>query len=355
MATSGTVGTTSLETVKVAEQAFLRSKIAPQVITSEMLARAQDHLWRILSSLPNQVQALWTQEVKLVSMPLGQAAISMPTGTVDVLDVQRRELTRHSSNEDTTATSSAAGTAANAIDEDLDTVCTQTSSNGSLKLDLSEAKRVDTWGFCSGDTESLTLTLSSSEDDSTYTTRDSVGAKSYTSGVIEWREIDPSIEARYWKVTESGGATLTIKEFIVARRTRDIPLGAINHTQYRQLPDRAELGTPLQYWRDKQASGPVLRIWKTADEAHQWDALVIHRERMIHDVGELTDTLELPDRWYDAVCTDLALRVNRYEPAADKALLADIAAERAVAWAFAQASERDQSVIQMNYDLSAYN
>jgi hypothetical protein len=352
VATSGTISTTTFETHQVIDEAFGRCKIAPQNITAEMIVSARNHLWLFLSSLPTRGRALWAQDKKLLALPLGQEAIATPVGTIDIRQdgLALRTLTRYTG----TATSSAGGTAANAIDADLDTACTQTSANGSLTLDLGAEYTITTYGIAFASAGSYNLAFSTSEDNAAFTSRNAPGAVSYAAGLIQWYEIDPAIDCRYVKITESGGATLAIKEFIVGNTAQDIPLGRVGETSHITLPNRATRGRPSQFWLDRQHDVPIIHVWPTADATHQFSPLVMHRQRHVMDVGTLAQTLEAPQRWYDAVVANLALRLARYRPEVDAALAPDIKAEADEALILATADERDAAPMRMTVDVSAY-
>jgi hypothetical protein len=350
MASSGTIGATTFETYKVIEEAYQRCKLMPQAITSDMVKRAEHHLFLCLSSLPARIYALWCQDTKLLAMPFGQMALSAPTGTIDIRKAFLRTLTRYTG----TATSSAGGTASYVNDADLDTVCVQTSANGSITLALGSSYTITTVGIASASATTLMLAISTSADGSTFTTRVSPGATAYSSNVIQWYELDPAIDCTHVKITETGGATLSIAEFVVGNTSSDVELARVSDDSYHGVTNRHTRGRPTQFWLDRQASTPKLRIWPTADATYQWYPLVVHRQRHIEDVGTLSQTLEIPQRAYDAIVSNLALRLARYSPQVNPALVPDIKQEADEAMMWFASDERDASDIQATVNISAY-
>jgi hypothetical protein len=93
MAYSGTVSTTTFDIIKVIETALRRCKIPPEFVTSEMLDTAKDALYLLLSELPVLGLQLWALDKQLLALPLGQAAITAPSGTIDVENLLLRTTT----------------------------------------------------------------------------------------------------------------------------------------------------------------------------------------------------------------------------------------------------------------------
>ena len=145
MATSGTVSTTVFETRKIIDHAFRRCKMVPQEVTSEHIETALDLLYLWTSTLVNRGIKLWNVERILIPLYEQQFSYPMPVGTVDVLDLNLRV------NERITGTTQSAteGVAENAFDGDLTTACTQTSTLGTITMDIRTSASGD-WnlGLC---------------------------------------------------------------------------------------------------------------------------------------------------------------------------------------------------------------
>jgi hypothetical protein len=352
MATSGTISSTTVTVGSLIDDAYARCKIMPQGISAEMLQRAEKQLHLFLSSLPSRVTLLWAQDRKLLGLPFGQEAITTPSGTIDVRKdgLLLRTLTRHSG----TAVSSSGGTAANCLDSDTSTTLTQTSANGTIVIELDEESTVTTVGIIMNASGSYTLTFQTSDDGTTYTTRAAPGATTYVAGVPQWYELDPSIDCSYVRVTASGGGTLDVREFIAANTATDLPLMRIPEDNYIVLPNRATRGRPSMYWVDRQYDAPVLHLWPTADTDYVFCPLILNRQRHVMDVGDLTGTLEVPQRWLEALETGLALRLARVTPQVNPALLADLSVAASDAMMVAASDERDASPVTIGVDLTGY-
>lgn len=88
---------------------------------------------------------------------------------------------------------------------------------------------------------------------------------------------------------------------------RDFPLSAYNRDEYASLPNKSQASTrPTCYWFEKLRV-PQLTLWPVpSDDTRR---LLVFRHRQIQDVGALTEELEIPSRWLEAVCWQLALRL----------------------------------------------
>ena len=104
MATSGTVSTTQFTTRQVIDHAFRRCRLGAQQITSEMIDVANDQLYLILSNLANRGVQLWCIEKLIMPLYEGNGAVTLPLGTVDVLNTNLRTLQQVTGTETTSST-----------------------------------------------------------------------------------------------------------------------------------------------------------------------------------------------------------------------------------------------------------
>ncbi len=104
MATSGTVSTTQFTTRQVIDHAYRRCRLGAQQITSEMIDIANDQLYLVLSNLANRGVQLWCIERTVMPLYEGQGAVTLPLGTVDVLNTNLRTLQQALGTESSTAT-----------------------------------------------------------------------------------------------------------------------------------------------------------------------------------------------------------------------------------------------------------
>lgn len=103
---------------------------------------------------------------------------------------------------------------------------------------------------------------------------------------------------------------------------QDIPLFEINRAQYAMLPNKAAVGIPVQYYVDRQRDACVLNVWPVPTS----QTLKIYASRRIEDVTAADQTLDVPQKWTEAVFVALAARLvstsglRRTDPATAGAL-----------------------------------
>ncbi len=327
MATSGTIGATVFETRKVIDSAFRRCRIPAQAVTSEMIDNASDQLWLFLSSMQGVVTPLWAQDRQIVPLVEGQVTVTLPTGTIDVVNANRRTV------------------------HDIDGSITTASDR--VTFDAGEATRVATIGFslASG---TFALIIESSDDNATWTARETLASSAYTTGEVVWTDIDPTAVARYWRVRETSGAAITVSGLRVANSPREIKLARVSLDVYANLPDRTVTGTPNQFWLDRQHDRPVMHIWPTPDATSAADQIVVWRERHIMDVGTLRQTLEIPARWYEAIIAGLAYRIAEDTAMVDLSILPLLKMRADETFRRAATEERDSSPIMLQAGIGAY-
>lgn len=350
MATSGTVSTTVFNTGRVIDHAYRRCRVPPETVTSEMLSIAQDNLYLLLSNLPNMGITLWTIEKHVLPFYQGQANITLPLGTIDVQNFNYRTISRY-----TGATlSSSGGVADYASDNDIETSCDQTSPNGSITTLLDTPIFISTLGVNMKAAATYTLVFEWSNDLVSWTTVLSPGAVAYTAGEWHWYDLDPQINAQYWRVRETGGATLDVAEFVVAGNPNEIPFARLNQDDYTNLPNKAFQGRPLQFWLDRKVNQPVMRLWPVPNAAAAYAQCVVWVERYIQDVGSLTQEIEVPQRWYDAIVFQLALKLAIETPQVDPAMIDRLLPLANNALALAQMEERDNSPVMWTPNIAPY-
>ena len=92
MAYSGNIGGTTFNALKVVDHAFRRCRLPAQAITGEMHDYALDSLYTSLSELASVRTPSWCIEKVLLPMYENQPIVTLPLGTVDVLNLNYRSL-----------------------------------------------------------------------------------------------------------------------------------------------------------------------------------------------------------------------------------------------------------------------
>ncbi len=349
MAVSGTISATTFETRKVIDHAVRYCKLTPQQFAAEQLEVARDQLWLTLSSFANRGIQLWCIERKLVPLYEGQAQISALVGTVDVLNINLRTLTRLSG----TYSSTAGGAVAEAFDDDFSTILTQTSPGGSVVAQWSSATAPSTVGYLPGASGTLSLAFERSDDGVTWTTVTTVAAQAFSDNVWEWFDLDGNIAASYFRVRAVSG-TIVVREIFIGNMPMAIPMSRLNRDNYTAFTNRTFLGRPLQFWFDRQRDAPVFNLWPVTDNGHRYAQIEMWRKRYIMDVGTLPQTLDIPQRWYEAVVLSLASRIAALLPEVPDERMINLNALAEKRLREAEDEERDNSPMRWAPSISVY-
>ena len=92
MAYSGNISGTAFNALKVVDHAFRRCRLPAQAITAEMQSYALDSLYLMLSELANIKTPSWCIEKLILPMYENQPLVTLPPGTVEVLNLNYRTL-----------------------------------------------------------------------------------------------------------------------------------------------------------------------------------------------------------------------------------------------------------------------
>jgi hypothetical protein len=130
MSYSGSVGTTVINVQTLIDHGARRCGKLAEELTSEQLLSARQSLFFALSHIANLGIQYWAINKKVIGLNADQYIYEMPLGTVDVLNVLYRQMSRPVGS----YSSSAGGVVANVADSDIDTFCQQASANGNIQV-----------------------------------------------------------------------------------------------------------------------------------------------------------------------------------------------------------------------------
>ena len=330
MAYSGTVSTTTFDTVALIDDAFRMAGVPPQGVTDEMQDTARQSLYLLLSSTSNRGIPLWAIDKQVLGLKQAQSTVTTPIGTIDVLNVNLRTLTQYTG--------------------------TESARLGGILTDFGsgEAQTISSVGVKTTASPTYSLIFETSDDGVTFTTVGTSGSTAFTAGDWTWFDIDPALPARYFCIRDQAATTLVLTASYLGGNPTEIPFGRLNKDDYVSLPNKTFQGRPLQYWLDRQVGAPVLRLWPTPDAANETSQVVVWRHRHIMDVGTLAQSIEVPQRWLEAISMQLAIRLILREPKADKNQLAVLKPMADEALMMAWAEERDQSPFRMTKAIDCY-
>lgn len=276
MATSGTVGRTQIDAMSIIEHATRRCGVVSSVLTAENLQSARENLFLILSTLVTRGLNLWCVEQFTIGLTLGKSRYDFPLGTVDVLTMLLRS----------------------GVFQAASTV-----GVGNAVFNPTQATQVDTVlvrPAVAGDYE---LLLEYSQDNISWF---EAGRKVCTFGA------DPigvdtiiSLPALYWRVSDLRDPTRSFSAAQFVTILSELPMSQLSRDDYTMLPNKT-FGSrqPLQYWYDKQAGQPRIVVWPVPSTSQV--SISVWVQRQVQDVGALSNTLEVPQRWLEAIIARLA-------------------------------------------------
>jgi len=144
-------------------------------------------------------------------------------------------------------------------------------------------------------------------------------------GVTSWRNADGEVPV------VAGDDTVPLTGAIDVLDVRFVQPGGYERQlqrwelgQYRQLPSKATRGSPVAYAVNKAPTGVTLLLWPVSATT---STLRYSYTRVIEDVTDGAETLDIPQEWLEAVYVALAARlaqafgVTRIDPATAQILI----------------------------------
>ena len=324
MAYSGNIGGTTTNALKVVDHAFRRCRLPAQAITAEMQGYALESLRFMLNELANIKTPSWCIEKIVLPMYQNQPVVTLPPGTVEVLNLNYRVLQLLGGATVTTATSYTTY------------FTTQTT--------------VDTVGV-KWSAAAVPVTFQTSEDGLAWTT---VGTSdvSAAAGEITWTDISGALPRRYFRVSAS--SPLNFSAITLGNLPQEIPLGQLNRDSYVNQSNKVFPGRPSSYYFQRDLPEPVVNLWPAPFSAAEQAQLVLWRHRQIMDTQNLQQQVEIPDRWQEAIINGLAARMAAETPAVDVNLIPVLEQKAAISQQRAWDGDNDGSSTQINPGIGVY-
>jgi hypothetical protein len=326
VAVSGTVSQTTFNTRKVIDHAFRRCRLPPQGISSEMIAVANEALYLILSSLANRGIQLWCIEKEILPLYEAVSEVPLPVGTVDILNANFRTLTELQG--------------------------TETSNSTTVSVDFGEDTQVTNIGVLFNGA-STGYVVQTSPDGSTWTTVLTVADPGLVAGQWNWTDLQGTLAEQYCRVVATSG-TLNQEDVFFGNTPTEIPVARINRDDYSNLPNKTSQGRPLQYWLNRQREYPIMNVWQVPNGDFTFAQIVCYVKRYIMDVGTMTQEIEVPQRWYDAIVYCLASKLAEELPSVDPQMLPILDQKMLRALKEAEDEERDNSPIYFTPNIAIY-
>ena len=217
MAYSGNIGGTTTNALKVVDHAFRRCRLPAQAITAEMQTYALESLRFMLNELANIKTPSWCIQRLILPMYQNQPLVTLPDGTVEILNLNYRVLQLLSGASVTTSTS--------------------------YTVDFTTQTTVDTVGI-KWSAAAVPVTFQVSTNGTVWTT---VGTSSDTAsaGEITWTDISGALPYNYFRVTAT--SPLNFSAITLGNLPQEIPLGQLNRDSYVNQSNKVFPGRPSNY------------------------------------------------------------------------------------------------------------
>lgn len=306
MATSGTIGLTRINTSKLLEKVTRRCGLSPQILTPEIVETALESLFMLLMSLSNRGLNLWCIDKQLLPLVVGQATYALPAGTQDVL---------------------------NLVYASPSPVTSGTAVRVGVKFSVLPAAPYN---------------LQTSPDNVTWTTVATYPAPTSV-GVYDWHDIDPAVAADYFQIESGVGV---VEDAILSSNNKEIVVTPFNRDDYTNQPNKTfQSGFITNYYFEKLVE-PRITVWPVPSDDTK--CLALYRYRQIQDIGSLTQEIELPTRWYEAISWHLAARLAFELPGVEDVRRKDVLQMASTMTIEVEAGETDGSPTYFAPRLSVY-
>jgi hypothetical protein len=324
MAYSGNIGGTTTNALKVVDHAFRRCRLPAQAITAEMQTYALESLRFMLNELANIKTPSWCIQKLILPMYQNQPLVTLPAGTVEILNLNYRVL------------------------QLLDGPYVATST--SYTVNFTTQTTVDTIGI-KWSAAAVPVTFQVSTNGSVWTT---VGTSSETAaaGEITWTDISGALPYNYFRITST--SPLSYSAITLGNLPQEIPLGQLNRDSYVNQSNKVFPGRPSNYYFQRNLPEPVVYLWPAPFVAAEAAQLILWRHRQIMDTENLQQEVEMPDRWQEAIINGLAARMAAETPAVDAQLIPILEQKAAMSQQRAWDGDNDGSPIQINPGIGVY-
>lgn len=334
MAYSGNIGVKTFNSLKVVDHAFRRCRLPAQAITSEMQEYALDSLAFMLDDLSNIRIPSWCIEKLILPFYQNQPIVTLPLGTVDVLNLNFRQ--------------------------PLFPTGSVITTNTSYLVNFTTATVVNTIGVKWSAT-AIPLTFQVSSDNINWITVGTTDSVDLSSGVtavtgqITWDDISGALPYQYFKIIPTDGvSTISYSKITLGNMPMEIPLGQLNRDQYVNQSNTVFSGQPSTYYFQRNVAKSVVNIWPAPNLVSETTQLILWRQRAIMDTDNLQQEIEIPNRWLEAIVNGLASKVANETPSVDVNIVPLLEQRAAISMQRAWDGDGDGSPIQINPGIGPY-
>ena len=355
MAYSGTVDQTVVTVQNLIDNGARRSGKLAEELTIEQVQSAKQSLFFVLSNLINQGIQYFAIKKQVYGLQPAKYEYSLPPGGVDVLNALYRWMTQPIGS----YTTSAGGVVANVADDNVNTWCQQTTPNGNIEVNYgtNNPQYIGSIGFmpyiANFGSQVWNYQLQTSIDGSTWQTLYTGTDVTVTDGQWIWQDIDPGAINSYYRMVATNGTTLSLRELYFGVNSTEITMARLNRDDYTNLPNKNfTANQPFQFWVNRTIPQSTITLWPTPQSAFY--QMTVWYSSQIEDVGALSDSLAVPNRWLLAIQSMLAHQMSLELPGVDMARVTYLEGQAEKYFQMAEQEERDKSPIYFAPNISVY-
>lgn len=308
--TSGTITTGGFTQQKVIDHACRRAGFTPQQLSPEWIQVAQELLFLQLSEYANAGVPLWTQGFLLLGATVGSSDVPTPSGTVEVLTTYWRSFRPYRG----------PATATSGLDASLlfggapNTDVVIAGANPGVTVSFGGATEVDTVGILMGGSTAVTAALQvlTSTDGVTYAVAQTLPSATYQPMQWTYFDLTPSLSAPFVRIVLPGAISWALNQVLFGLSNgATTEIGPLNIDDYYGLPNRSyQADRANSAYVLRGVNAPTVKIWPTLNTQGFYNGTVgVLARRYIQDPGSMTNTLEIPSRWIEAVISRLGVRL----------------------------------------------
>ena len=307
-----------------------------------------------LSSWPGRGLNLWLIQRQMLSIYPNQSIYTLPVNTVRILEVVASQPTRL--NTGGQASSSAGGNPANCFNPDSNVGCTQNAPNGNIAYDygINNSNSIFYVGITPLARSTYTLVVEYSFDNVNWTTIYTAPQQLYFANQTTWFVIENTLNARAWRIRETAGSTLAIQQIYFDQPsttgTGDMTMSALSRSEYMSIATKMNTGFPSGYYFDETIT-PTIILWPVPSTQNNFTSLLYTNYRYAQDVTQMFQTVNVPQRFYDALVSGLSARLAlKFAPEKFPVMKA----EAQEAYAIAAATDFENVTLRFTPDFSRY-
>lgn len=309
--TSGVYNFQSVETELLIREAFERIGILGEYVEPQKLESAKRSINILLLDWMTKSTNLWTIKDSYQGLIPGKRQYVLNSTLNDILQVNIRSSSRQLGGTAQTNTTDSydnagGGDAEDAFDGDNTTSCEQTVDNGNISYDFGATNNtyITFVGvmFPSDSSYQFLIEACNSlpNDPNSWKTLKNISFSDFSGLTPYFYDIDEPKSYRYYRIRGVNNTIpLNVSEIYFNNNTFDLSVGEISRYEYNTYPNKYITGRPSVYYLDRQAPNPVLNIWPTAST--YYNCLAISYKKMMQDVGEYYETIDIPAKLYPAL------------------------------------------------------